>query len=82
MSLFFQKYKLHASIILFLTIFFIVQYFQPPFLYDKDGSIKQFGIGYSKKTIFPVWLFSIYLGILTYILVLIFAKYYKVGLWV
>lgn len=79
MSLYFQKYKLHISIILFLMIFFTVQYFKPHFLYDKDGSIKQFGLGYSRKTIFPVWLFSIYLGILTYILVLIFVKYYKFG---
>lgn len=80
MSLFFQKYKLQVSIILFLILFFTVQYFKPPFLYDKDGSIKQFGLGYSKKTIFPVWLFSIYLGILVYVLVLIFVKYYKLGL--
>ena len=80
MSLFFQKYKLHIAIFLFLLIFYAVQYFKPPFLYDTDGSIKQFGIGYSRKTIFPVWLFSIYLGILTYVLVLIFVKYYKVGL--
>lgn len=80
MSLFFQKYKLHISIILFLLLFYTVQYFKPPFLYDRDGSIKPFGIGYSRKTIFPVWLFSIYLGILTYVLVLIFVKYYKLGL--
>jgi hypothetical protein len=80
MSLFFQKYKLQVSIILFLILFFTVQYFKPPFLYDKDGSIKQFGLGYSRKTIFPVWLFSIYLGILVYVLVLIFVKYYKLGL--
>lgn len=75
MSLFFQKYKLNISLFLFLTIFCIVQYFKPPFLYDVDGSIKQFGMGYTHKTIFPVWLFAIYLGILSYIFVLIIGKY-------
>ena len=75
MSLFFQKYKLNISLLLFLSIFCLVQYFKPPFLYDVDGSIKQFGMGYTHKTIFPVWLFAIYLGILSYVFVLILGKY-------
>ena len=76
MSLFFQKYKLHVAILLFLIVFFVFQWVKPPFLYDADGSLKQFGIGYKKKTIFPIWLFTIYLGILSYISVLIMVKYY------
>uniref|UniRef100_A0A6C0HRT4 Uncharacterized protein n=1 Tax=viral metagenome TaxID=1070528 RepID=A0A6C0HRT4_9ZZZZ len=76
MSLFFQKYKLNISILLFLVLFSATQYLKPPFLYDVDGSLKQFGMGYTHKTIFPVWLFAIYLGILSYVFVLILAKYY------
>jgi len=75
MKLMLQKYKLHMAIILYLLLFFIIQMCKPPFLYDTDGSLKQFGMGYKKKTIFPIWLFSIYLGIICYLLVLIAIKY-------
>lgn len=71
MKILLQKYKLHFAILLFLTLFFSIQYFKPPFLYDTDGSLKPFGLGYKRKSIFPVWLFSIYLGIICYLVVLV-----------
>jgi hypothetical protein len=40
---------------------------KPPFLYNLDGSIRQFGVGYKNKTILPVWLLSFVLGILCYL---------------
>ena len=76
MPIFLQQYKLHFSIILFLILFTLIQFFKPPFLYDTDGSLKPFGMGYKKKTIFPVWLFSIYLGIICYLFVLVVFKYF------
>jgi hypothetical protein len=66
-----------ASIIIFLVIFGIVQMLQPAFLYNRDGSIRDFGVGYKNKTILPVWLFSIILGILSYVLVLYYLSYPK-----
>jgi hypothetical protein len=48
---------------------------QPAFLYDKDGSIREFGVGYKNKTILPMWLFSIILGILSYTFVLYYLTY-------
>ena len=61
-----------SSIVLFIVIFSIIQIIKPTFLYNKDGSLREFGIGYKNKTIFPVWLLSIVLGILCYLSV----KYY------
>ena len=61
-----------VSILLFLMFFFLIQYDKPSFLYNADGSIRKFGVGYKNKTILPVWLFSLILGILCYI----FIKYY------
>lgn len=55
---------------LFIIIFGIIQYLKPSFLYNSDGSVREFGIGYRNKTIFPVWLLSIVLGILCYLFVL------------
>lgn len=58
-----------TSILWFLALFGIVQMTKPSFLYQPDGSIRSFGIGYRNKTILPIWLFSIILGILTYVAV-------------
>jgi hypothetical protein len=64
-----------VSIIVFVIIFTIVQMLKPPFLYNKDGSLREFGVGYKNKTILPVWLFSIILGILSYVIVLYYLTY-------
>jgi hypothetical protein len=49
---------------------------KPDFLYNKDGSIREFGVGYKNKTIFPVWLLSIVLGILCYVTILAYVTYF------
>jgi hypothetical protein len=64
-----------VSIFIFLTIFGIIQTAQPSFLYANDGSIREFGIGYRNKTILPLWLLSIILGILSYVMVLYYLTY-------
>ena len=66
-----------VSIIIFLMIFGMMYILQPAFLYNKDGSIREFGVGYKNKTILPLWLFSIVLGILIYVLVLYYMAYPK-----
>jgi hypothetical protein len=67
-----------VAIVLFLLIFGLVQMMKPNFLYNKDGSLREFGVGYKNKTILPLWLFSIILGILTYVLVLYYLTYPKI----
>jgi hypothetical protein len=64
-----------VSIIIFLVIFIIIQMIKPGFLYNRDGSLREFGIGYTNKTIVPLWLFSIILGILSYVFVLYYLVY-------
>lgn len=64
---FIQDNKTVVSIVIFIAIFATIQFWKPLFLYDTDGSIRQFGIGYRNKTIFPIWLLAIVLGILTYL---------------
>jgi hypothetical protein len=65
------------AIILFTIVFGIVQLFKPDFLYNRDGSIRVFGVGYKNRTIMPIWLFSIILGILCYLSVLYYLTYPK-----
>jgi uncharacterized membrane protein YozB (DUF420 family) len=64
-----------VSIVIFLIIFSIIQMLKPNFLYNNDGSLREFGVGFKNKTILPLWLFSIVLGILTYILVLYYLTH-------
>jgi hypothetical protein len=65
-----QKNKLLVSILLFIISFFIIFMLKPVFLFNTDGSIREFGVGYKNKTILPLWLLSIVLGILSYVFVL------------
>ena len=62
------------SIALFLIIFGMIQIMKPACFYNRDGSIREFGIGYKNKTIFPIWLFSLILGILSYLAVLYYVN--------
>jgi hypothetical protein len=67
-----------VSIVIFLVIFGFVQIIKPSFLYNNDGSLREFGVGYKNKTILPLWLFSIVLGILTYVLVLYYLTHTRI----
>ena len=67
-----------VSIILFLFIFGSIQMMKPRCFYNKDGSLRDFGIGYKNKTILPVWLLSIILGILSYLAVLFYISHSKI----
>jgi len=63
-----------VSIVLFLIIFGIIQMIKPACFYNKDGSIREFGIGYKNKTILPIWLLSLVLGILCYLFVMYYVS--------
>ena len=63
-----------VAVIIFIILFGIIQIIKPICFYNKDGSIREFGIGYKNKTIFPIWLLSLVLGILCYLLVLFYIN--------
>ena len=72
---FFHQYfiKQHLttfSILVFLAAFATIQAFRPRFMYNEDGSLRQFGIGFKRKTVVPAWLVAIVIAILSYLLVL------------
>ena len=59
-----------VSIILFVILFCIVQLVEPAFLYDKDGSLRIFGLGSKNKTVIPIWFITLILAIFSYLFVL------------
>ena len=58
-----------TAILLYIIVFMLVQYANPSFIYNEDGSLREFGVGYSSKTVLPIWLVAIILGILSYLFV-------------
>lgn len=69
-----QRNSTTVTIVIFLLFFGFFQYMKPGFLYDHDGSLRQFGLGYRNKTIIPMWLLSIVLAIFSYLLVLYYIN--------
>ena len=63
-----------VSVVLFIIIFVFIQMMKPVCFYNKDGSIREFGVGYKNKTIFPIWLLSL---ILCYLAVMYYVSYIK-----
>lgn len=66
------------AIILFVAIFGTIQLMKPACFYNRDGSLRHFGVGYRNKTILPIWLLSIILGILCYLVVLYYVSNVRV----
>jgi|UniRef100_A0A6C0L9L7 hypothetical protein len=66
---FVRYHKLNVTIFLFLVLFTLVHLLKPGLVYDKDGSFREFGVGYRHKTVIPIWVVSIVLAILSYIAV-------------
>ena len=67
-----------VAVILFVIIFGTIQMMKPACFYNKDGSIREFGIGYRNKTILPIWLLSLVLGILCYLAVMYYVNASKI----
>ena len=58
------------AIMLFIILYGGIMLLRPSFLYNADGSLREFGVGFSKKTVIPAWFLSILLAILSYFSVL------------
>ena len=58
------------SIILFIIIYIFINLIKPAIVYNNDGSLREFGLGYRRKTVLPAWLLAIVLAICSYFIVL------------
>jgi hypothetical protein len=67
---FIKRHITSFSVLVFLAAFAAIHSFKPRFMYNDDGSLRQFGIGFQRKTVVPAWLVAIVVAILSYLLVL------------
>ena len=61
------------SIAIFVVAYGFILTIKLSFLFNKDGSLREFGVGFRKKTIIPTWLMSIVLAIICYFSVLYYV---------
>ena len=76
MRSFILQNKIFVAIVLYMTVFFIIHQIKPSLIYNDDGSYREFGVGYRHKTVIPIWLVSIIIGILSYLAILYYLAYY------
>ena len=67
--------KLAIAVCIFVIFFFMIHMLKPSFVYNKDGSFREFGVGYRHKTVIPIWLVSIVIGIFSYLGVLYYLAH-------
>jgi hypothetical protein len=67
-----------TAIIVFLFLYIILVTIKPGLMFTKEGHIRDFGIGYKNKTVTPVWLITIILAIISYLLLHVFILYPKI----
>ena len=72
---FIRQNKISFAIILFVILLSIIHITSPNFLYNKDGTFREFGLGYTKKTVLHMWLIVIVTAILCYLMVLYYLMY-------
>ena len=71
MNSFIKSNVLLSSVIIFMFLFMIIILTKPAIIFNKDGTFRNFGIGYSKKTVIPIWLVTIILAIISYFFIIL-----------
>jgi len=61
-----RKHVTTIAAAVFAIVYAIIIVSKPAFMYNADGSLRQFGVGYHKKTIAPAWLVAIIVAIASY----------------
>lgn len=62
------------SILLFLVFYIVIVAYKPNFIYNKDGSLRTFGVGFSRKTVIPVWFLAIFLSLMSYFILFYYVS--------
>ena len=64
-----------VAIGVFLVVYCAIVWAKPAFLYNKDGSLRAFGVGSSRRTVIPAWLLSLIVAILAYLGVMYYVAH-------
>ena len=67
-----RKHSTAISILIFIALYGGLMFVKPAIIFNSDGSLRDFGVGYHRRTIFPAWLIAIVCAILSYLGVLMY----------
>lgn len=62
------------AIAIFMVSYIMLHMFKPGFIYNTDGSLRQFGVGRKLSTVLPSWLLAILMAIFSYLTALMLLK--------
>lgn len=71
-----NTHPIKSAIIIYLILISFLVFFKPHYVFDENGQHKEFGVGYTNKTLLPIWLICFLLAILSYYLILIIRTVY------
>lgn len=54
------------AISIFIVVYASINALKPGFMYNSDGSLRQFGVGRKFNTVVPAWLVSILVALFSY----------------
>ena len=77
-KIFIRKNITLFSILLFIILFGIMVYVKPTCVFNKDGTMRQFGIGYRNKTVITIWLIVIIMAYMSYLFLLYLNAYTQI----
>lgn len=63
------KHVVILSICLYLLLYGTTITYRPSMIYMPDGTLRDFGVGYRNKTPTPLWLVSILLAVISYLMI-------------
>ena len=63
-----------TAIIIYISLYLAVLMLRPAFIFNDDGSLRNFGIGFRRKTVIPAWLLAISIAICSYFSVLYYIS--------
>ena len=75
---FVRRHLVSFATLIFVAVYVLIIKLKPGFLYNHDGTLRTFGVGYKNKTVIPVWLLAITLAIFSYLGILYYLVYPKI----
>lgn len=65
---------IRISVAAFVVIYLALISCRSSYLYTDEGSLREFGIGKSGKTVLPAWLAAVLLAIVVYFIATVYAS--------
>uniref|UniRef100_A0A6C0JU54 Uncharacterized protein n=1 Tax=viral metagenome TaxID=1070528 RepID=A0A6C0JU54_9ZZZZ len=63
------------AILIFIILYGGIVISNSPFIFNPDGTLKLFGIGFTTRSVLPAWLLSVIFAIISYFIIIYYVSY-------